>query len=112
MARLYANENFPLPAVEELRRLRHDVLTSYESGQAGRATPDEAILAFARTEGRILLTLNRKHFVHLHKTHTDHAGIIVCTFDPDFRALAQRIHKALQAQPQLAGQLVRINRAG
>lgn len=30
MARLYANENFPLPAVEELRRLGHDVLTTYE----------------------------------------------------------------------------------
>jgi len=30
MARLYADENFPFPAVEELRRLGHDVLTSYE----------------------------------------------------------------------------------
>ena len=26
MARFYANENFPLPTVEELRRLGHDVL--------------------------------------------------------------------------------------
>jgi len=47
MARLYANENFPLPAVEELRRLGHDVLTSYESGRAGQAVPDEDVLAFA-----------------------------------------------------------------
>lgn len=98
--------------VEELRRLGHEVLTSYESGQGGRAIPDEAILAFARTEGRIMPTLNRKHFVHLHKTHADHADNIVYTFDPDFRALAQRIHKALQAQPQMTGQLVRINRPG
>jgi hypothetical protein len=37
MARLYANENFPLPAVEELRCLGHEVLTSSESGNAGRA---------------------------------------------------------------------------
>jgi hypothetical protein len=67
MARLYANENFPLPAVEELRQLGHDVLTTYESGQAGQATPDEDVLAFAVAEGRVLVTLNRKHFVRLHR---------------------------------------------
>lgn len=112
MARLYANENFPLPAVEELRRLGHDVLTSHESGLAGQAVADEKVLAFAMTEARILITFNRKHFVRLHKVRSDHAGIIVCTFDPDFAALAQRIHAALVAQPQMAGQLVRINRPG
>jgi predicted nuclease of predicted toxin-antitoxin system len=112
MARLYANENFPLPAVEELRRLGHDVMTSHESGQAGQAVSDEQVLAFAATQARILITLNRKHFVRLHQARSDHAGIIVCTFDPDFTALAQRIHAALEAQPQLAGQLVRINRPG
>jgi len=112
MARLYANENFPLPAVEELRRLGHDVLTSYDSGRAGQAVPDEDVLAFAVAEERILITLNRKHFVRLHQTHADHTGIIVCTFDPDFKALAQRVHAALVDQPQMAGRLVRINRPG
>ncbi|RCK72991.1 MAG: hypothetical protein ANABAC_1136 [Anaerolineae bacterium] len=112
MARLYANENFPLPAVEELRRLGHDVLTSYVSGQASQAIPDEEVLAFARAQERILVTLNRKHFIRLHQINNDHAGIIVCTFDPDFRALAQRIHTALQAQPQMVGQLLRVNRPG
>lgn len=29
MARLYADENFPLPVVEELRRLGHDVLLPF-----------------------------------------------------------------------------------
>lgn len=110
MARLYANENFPLPAVEELRRLGHDVLTSQESGQAGQAVSDEKVLAFAVAEGRTLITLNRKHFVRLHEASSDHTGIVVCTFDPDFIALAQRIHTALGARPQMAGQLVRINR--
>jgi len=47
MARLYANENLPFPVVEELRRLGHDVLTTYESGQAGKATPDEDVLGFS-----------------------------------------------------------------
>lgn len=110
MAWLYANENLPLPVVEELRRLGHDVLTTYESGQAGQATPDEDVLVFAVAEGRILVTLNRKHFVRLHRERPEHAGIVVCSFDPDFVALAQRIHAALVAQPQMAGQLVRINR--
>jgi hypothetical protein len=110
MARLYANENFPFPAVEELRQLGHDVLTTYESGQAGQATPDEDVLAFAVAEGRILVTLNRKHFVRLHREQSEHTGIVVCSFDPNFVALAQRIHAALVAQPQMAGQLVRINR--
>ena len=59
MARLYSNENFPLPVVEALRRLGHDVLTIQETGQAGRATSDETVLAFARKEGRALLTFNR-----------------------------------------------------
>jgi len=112
MARLYANENFPLPAVEELRWLGHDVLTSYESGRAGQAVPDEDVLAFAIAEARILIPLNREHFVRLHQTYADHTGIIVCTFDPDFKALAQRVHAALMAQPQMAGRLVRINRPG
>jgi hypothetical protein len=30
---LYADENFPLPGVEELRRLAHDVLTTQEDGR-------------------------------------------------------------------------------
>ena len=47
MARLYSNENFPLPVVEELRQLGHDVLTTLEAGYAGQAISDEAVLDFA-----------------------------------------------------------------
>jgi hypothetical protein len=47
VARIYANENFPLPVVRELRRLGHDVLTIQETGKAGQAVPDEAVLSFA-----------------------------------------------------------------
>lgn len=109
MARLYSNENFPLPVVEELRRLGHDVLTTQDTGQAGQATPDPAVLEFARAEGRALLTLNRKHFVRLH-SQSQHAGIIVCTFDPEFLGLARRIHQSLESQANLSQQLIRINR--
>jgi hypothetical protein len=111
MARLYSNENFPLPVVEALRQLGHDVLTIQETGQAGQATPDEAVLAFARSEGRALLTFNRRHFIRLHGEQSDHAGIIVCTYDPDFDALAGRIQRELVTTPDLAGQLRRVNRA-
>lgn len=111
MARLYSNENFPLPVVEALRRLGHDVLTLQETGQAGRAMSDEAVLAFARSEGRTLLTFNRRHFIRLHGEQPDHAGIIVCTYDPDFDALAGRIHRELATTADMAGQLRRVNRA-
>src|ERR1022692_4569411 len=77
MARLYADENFPLAVVEELRRLGHDVVTVHESGKANRATPDVEVLEFARSEGRVVLTLNRKHFIALHASTPGHGGIVV-----------------------------------
>jgi hypothetical protein len=110
MVRLYANENFPLPAVEELRRLGHDTLTSDEAGRSGQAISDQHVLRFARDEKRTLLTLNRRHFVRLHMINPDHAGIIVCSIDSDFKALAHRIHAAILSQSALSGQLLRINR--
>ena len=110
MAKLYANENFPLSVVEELRSLGHDVLTIQESGRAGQAMSDQDVLAFACVEGRILLTFNRKHFIRLHLQKHEHCGIIVCTVDPDFNGLAHRIHEAIVVQGQNARPLIRINR--
>jgi hypothetical protein len=110
MARLYSNENFPRQVVEELRHLGHDVLTIQETGKAGQRVPDEEVLTFASAEKRAVLTLNRKHFIRLHNERPGHAGIIVCTFDPDFLGQANRIHAALNAQANLASQLIRINR--
>ena len=110
MARLYTNENFPLPAVEELRRLGHDVLTIHETERAGQATSDEDVFDFAQAEDRVLVTLNRKHFVRLHGSHPEHAGIVVCSFDRDFIALARRIHACIETQSDLSGQLIRVHR--
>jgi hypothetical protein len=111
MARLYSNENFPLPVVEKLRALGHDVLTIQEAGKADQALPDTEVLAFAAREHRAVLTLNRLHFIRLHRQQPLHAGIIVCRFDPDFDAQAERIHKAIAGQTALEGQLLRVNRA-
>ncbi|NNJ12868.1 DUF5615 family PIN-like protein [Chloroflexales bacterium ZM16-3] len=110
MTTIYANENFPLPVVEELRRLGYDVLTSRDAGNAGRAVPDEEVLAFAVAQGRALVTINRKHFIRLHRESPSHAGIIVCTYDPDFIGQAARVAAAMTAQPDLAGLLLRVNR--
>jgi len=110
MARLYSNENFPLPVVEGLRQLGHDVLTIQETGQANQSLSDEAVLAFAHAEGRMLLTLNRKHFVRLHREQREHCGIVACTVEPDFAGLAQRIHEAIKAHAQISRSLIRVNR--
>jgi hypothetical protein len=108
--RLYANENFPLPVVIELRRLGHDVLTTSEAGAADRAIPDEEVLAFSISERRALLTLNRRHFVRLHNANADHTGIIVCTFDASFADQASRIHQTIGGEQKLDGRLLRVNR--
>lgn len=110
MAALYSNENFPIPVVEELRHLGHDVLTVLEAGKADQSISDEDVLDYAIGLGRGVLTLNRKHFIRLHHSATTHAGIVVCTFDPDFSRQAQRIHLALTAAGDIKGKLVRVNR--
>jgi hypothetical protein len=76
MARFYANENFPLLAVVRLRELGHDVITALEAGNANRRIPDEAVLAYAISGNRAVLTINRKHFIGLHKRMPAHCGIV------------------------------------
>ena len=113
MARFYSNENIPIQVVTELRQLGHDVLTSFEAGRANAAVPDFEVLNFAAAEDRILLSLNRRHFIRLHGNRSaDHAGVIVCTFDPDFSALARRIDAVIAGEPAVRNQLIRVNRPG
>ena len=106
-AKLYADENFAYPVVEQLRQLAHDVLTVQEAGQQGG--DDAAVLAYATAAGRAVLTFNRQDFIRLHSQLSSHAGIIVCTND-DAHVLANRIHQALVACQVLTDQLLRINR--
>jgi predicted nuclease of predicted toxin-antitoxin system len=80
---LYADENFPLRVVEELRRLDHDVLTALEDGKANQAITDADLLVRATELNRTLVTLNRQDFKRLHLQFSSHAGIIICTEDPD-----------------------------
>ena len=113
MARFFSDENVGLPVVLELRRLGHDVLTSLDAGMANASVPDSQVLAFAAAQNRIVLSHNRRHFLQLHRrTAGRHAGMVLCTFDPDFAGNAQRIHAAIESIPDMNGQLIRVNRPG
>lgn len=111
MALLFADENLPFPVVEQLRRSGYDVLTMLQMELAGQAIPDDQVLALSTSLNRCLLTLNRKDFIKLHRQQPDHAGILICTFDADFVALAQRIDACLtEAETTTAGKLLRVQR--
>ena len=58
----YADENFPLTVVVELRHLGHDVLTAFEDGKANQKIPDDKVVERAAELGRAVLTINRKDF--------------------------------------------------
>ena len=112
MSAIYANENLPFQVVAALRHLGNDVLTTADMGNAGQAIPDEDVLAFAIVQKRILVTINRKHFIRLHRQQPQHSGIVVCTFDINYSGLAQRIHDTIGAEPDMVNKLVRVNRPG
>jgi len=110
VAAFYADENFPLQAVETLRRLGHDVLTAIEAGQANQRIPDEVVLDFATRLGRAVLTLNRWEFIGMHTRNPGHAGIVACTRDPDVDRQATAIDAAVRVSLSLQGILIRVNR--
>jgi len=110
MASFYTNENFLIKVAQSLRQMGHTVLTSHEAGKANQRIPDEEVLAFAAETGRILLTLNRRDFIILHTKSTQHAGIVVCTQNPDLLQQAEQIDKAVTQAGNMEGILIRINR--
>lgn len=110
MAHLYADEHFPLHLTKLLRQLGHDVLTVQEARNADQRIPDEEVLTFAIAHERAVITMNRRHFVRLHRQQPDHSGIIVCTQDSDLIGQAMRIDDAIGKKVSLVGQLIRVNR--
>ena len=111
MAKLYANENFPVETVLILRNLGYDVLSTHDSGQSNLKIPDENVLAFAISEERATITVNRKDFKRLHRSNPTHFGIIVCTKNDDFGNFAECIHKVLlQFGEDFSNQLIRVYR--
>lgn len=111
MARLYADENFPLPVAGALRLAGHDVVTAQETGDAGRR--DEEILQAAIRDARAVLTLDRRDFIRPHRERSgQHEGVVVCTFDVDFDGLAGRIHASVVEAGVLKGKSLRVKRDG
>jgi hypothetical protein len=105
---LYADEDFPLSVVEELRRLGHDVLTAQEDTHQSK--PDSDVLARAPSLGRAIVTHNRRHFERLHRQGVAHSGILSATQDPkNTIALARRVHDALAGRSP-SRWCIRVNR--
>ena len=104
---LYADEDFPHPAVNELRRMGHDVLTAQDDGRC--TTPDHQILTRAHSLGRAVVTYNRRHYERLHRQRKDHSGIVSATKDDDFPALAARIDAAIAGRTP-SRWCIRVNR--
>src|SRR5687768_3754248 len=107
MARLLADENFPLPVVMALRLAGHDVRTAREAGLL--ATPDPVVLAAATTDARTVLTQDRD-YIRLHGQDPNHAGIVFVTRVDDVLATAARIDAAIVGRADLTGQLIRVYR--
>jgi hypothetical protein len=110
LARLYTAEDVPRSVSLRLRELGHDVLTVREAGKAGQGIPDDEVLSHAHSEGRAVVSKNRKHFVQLHRKSPTHSGIIVFTEDLDYAAVADRIRAAISSVADLAGRLIKVNR--
>ena len=112
MARLLVDENFPRPVAVELRRRGHDVVDLEYMGLADRGVPDTSVLDMAASDGRAVLTLDRRDFARLHQERTHHSGIVACTLDLDSVGMAARIDTALTAIARLDDQFIRIVRPG
>jgi hypothetical protein len=106
--RFYANENLTTELVETLRQLGHDVLTSYEAGNANQGIPDDQVLTTATAAGRAVLTFNRDDFLTLHRSGIDHGGIVVCKDDSDIGTLGNVLHDYLTSQKTLQNRLLRV----
>lgn len=69
-----ANENFPQPSIEILRKSGFNVLSVYESF---RGISDEEVINIARAEGRIILTFDKDYGELIFKQHrTPPLGVV------------------------------------
>lgn len=109
MIKLYANEQFPVDAVIELRKLGYDVLTTHEASKSGKGIADAKVLSFAISLKRAVITFD-KDFFKLHRDNPNHHGIILCTENRNYLQLAQIIHIKLSEASQIEKQLIRITK--
>lgn len=101
MARILADEQFPVRIQDRLRRLGHDVVSvrAYDQSKSGDGKTDEEVLQIATQDCRIVLTLNRKDFQTLHAQRIVgcHKGIVAYSLTDDSPQIqADRIHDAIR----------------
>jgi predicted nuclease of predicted toxin-antitoxin system len=80
--KLLLDEMCTAAVAEQLRQRDHDVVAVAERADL-RGTPDEELLAWARTEDRVLVTDNQRDFITIHHSAIadghDHKGLILTT---------------------------------
>ena len=108
--RFYSDENFALDMVEMLKALGHRVTTSYEAGQANQRIRDDEFLNYATHNSLVVITFNRDDFIELHNNGIQHAGIVICKTDRDYRGQVSCLHNYLHTQNSLVNRLIRIKR--
>lgn len=99
--RYFLDEDLSFRVAEGLRRSGVDALSVHEIERANRSIPDEEQLAFAASEGRVLVTYNRADFQaldgHWHAVGRNHAGIIWCSERTILRSAIGDLVRALEA---------------
>ncbi|HEY3865349.1 MAG TPA: DUF5615 family PIN-like protein [Solirubrobacteraceae bacterium] len=80
--KLLLDEMYTAAVAEQLRQRDHDVIAVAERADL-RGTPDEDLLAWARTEDRALVTDNQRDFIPIHHRRIadghDHKGLVLTT---------------------------------
>lgn len=98
---------------KRLRERGHDVRTAVECVGAGAS--DHLVFAFAKQDGRTLLTANCSDFLALHENDRAHFGILLIYQDNDGRDMSfGQIVEALdlashRLHGQVAGRIVILN---
>ncbi|MEL6605828.1 MAG: DUF5615 family PIN-like protein [Cyanobacteria bacterium J06614_10] len=108
MSRFYTNENLSMTLVIALRSFGHDVLTSFEAGNANQKKSDDLVLAAAAADERCVVTFNRNDFVALHRAGVEHCGIIICKDNREDEVQASLIHERISRQATIRNRLFRL----
>lgn len=93
--KLLLNENLGRSAAEALRRQGHDVIWI---GDDFSGTQDQAVLAKAKSEGRILVTKDKDFGELAFKSGEAHDGIILLRLEDEAPANAVRVIEGILAR--------------
>ncbi|MCY3818723.1 MAG: DUF5615 family PIN-like protein [Gammaproteobacteria bacterium] len=109
--KLLANENIPLATVKALREAGEDVLSVTE---ASPGASDEAIIRWARREGRVVVTFDRDYGeLVFNQRLPPPAGVLYMRFEPESPTEpAAFIARLKQEGVELEGRFTMINRDG